>query len=153
VHCSQELLGDIAKGYNPAEERRAVRDEMTFEELFAVYLESQAKVHKRTWKTGCRRVHALPRQFAAIEESIHHQTPTGRYPRGERAKSTANRTLKLPSKVFNWARQQRPLVRRNFAQSNMLAQRPITEASKLIRGFLKRYFFFLRVPGWLAAIA
>jgi len=44
-----------------------------------------------------------------------------------------------------------PLVRRNFAQSNIVAPRSITEASKLISGFLKRNFFFLRVPGWLAA--
>ncbi len=41
-------------------------------------------------------------------------------------------------------------VRRNLAQSNMVAQRSITVASKLSRGFLKRNFLFFLVSGWLA---
>jgi integrase len=46
---AEGLTAEIALGYNPAEERRAVREEMTFEELFNLYLEKHAKIHKRTW--------------------------------------------------------------------------------------------------------
>jgi integrase len=44
-----ELNGAIARGENPAIERRLVRDEATFVELFATYLEHHAKPHKKTW--------------------------------------------------------------------------------------------------------
>jgi hypothetical protein len=44
-----------------------------------------------------------------------------------------------------------PFVRRNLAQSNIVAQRSITVVSKLSSGFLKRNFLFFLVPGWLAA--
>jgi integrase len=105
----QRLAGEIAQGQNPAERQRAIRGEMTFEELFAVYLEKHAKVHKRTWKqdadefrlylNGLRRckISSITRpQLVAVHAEI-----------GERGEPTANRTLKLLSKVFNWARQQR----------------------------------------------
>jgi hypothetical protein len=43
------------------------------------------------------------------------------------------------------------VVKRNFAQSNIVAHRSINVASKLISGFLKQNFLFFLVPGWLAA--
>lgn len=45
-----EVNALIAEGKNPNEKRRAIRDEMTFGDLFALYLERHAKVHKKTWE-------------------------------------------------------------------------------------------------------
>lgn len=40
----------IADGANPAELKRTIKGEMTFGELFTVFLEEHAKRKKRTWK-------------------------------------------------------------------------------------------------------
>jgi integrase len=48
---AEEMNAAIADGKNPAEQKRAVRDEMTLSELFQRYLDDYAKVHKRTWRT------------------------------------------------------------------------------------------------------
>jgi len=45
----------------------------------------------------------------------------------------------------------RSFVRRNLAQSNMVAQRSITVGIQAQQGFLNRNFLFFLVPGWLAA--
>lgn len=80
---AQRLAGEIARGQNPAEKQRAIRDEMTFEELFAVYLEKHAKVHKRTWKQDADefRLHldGLRRKISSIT-----RPQLGRPTRGDR---------------------------------------------------------------------
>jgi integrase len=45
-----ELNGLIARGENPASNRRIVREEMTLGELFTTYLEHHAKPHKKSWR-------------------------------------------------------------------------------------------------------
>ena len=45
-----EANAAIARGENPNEKKRAVREEMTLGELFSLYLERHAKVHKRSWR-------------------------------------------------------------------------------------------------------
>lgn len=47
---AMEVNGEIAKGENPNDKRRALREEMTMNELFSMYLERYAKIHKRSWK-------------------------------------------------------------------------------------------------------
>src|SRR5215469_9664979 len=44
----------IAQGGNPAEDRRAVRAEMTLQELFDTFLSRHAKQRKRTWQEDVR---------------------------------------------------------------------------------------------------
>lgn len=44
------MLGDIAQGRNPAEERRAVREEATLGEVFEDFVEKHGKLHKKTWQ-------------------------------------------------------------------------------------------------------
>ena len=62
--AAQAAKGAIATGSNPQKEKRAVRDEMTFDELFTDYLEKYSKVHKRSWKYDEREVNKfLPRWF------------------------------------------------------------------------------------------
>ena len=44
-----EVIGAIARGENPAEAKRAARAEMTLEQLFNLWLERYAKVHRKRW--------------------------------------------------------------------------------------------------------
>ena len=46
----QRIVGDAARGNDPAAERRAVKRETTLGELWAWYLENHSKPHKRTWE-------------------------------------------------------------------------------------------------------
>lgn len=47
---AQKTKGEIAQGVNPQEKKKALRDDLTFAELFEIYLERYAKIHKKTWK-------------------------------------------------------------------------------------------------------
>ena len=47
---ADEVNSTIAKGKNPQDKKRAIREEMTIGELFDLYLERHAKDHKKSWK-------------------------------------------------------------------------------------------------------
>ena len=97
----------IEGGANPAEARRAHKDEPTFGELFKDYLQQHAKPKKRTWEEdqrqydlhlakslGAKKLSAIDRSdLAAIHSSL---TRAGK-------STTANRVLALASSVFGWA--------------------------------------------------
>lgn len=98
--------GEIASGRNPQAEKRAIRDEMTFEELFDLYMERFSKKYKRSWKYDEREVkkhlsHFYNRKISTIRnEEIHKlHTDLG-------AKSglyQANRILERIRAIFNKA--------------------------------------------------
>ena len=101
------LLGEIAQGLNPAEERRAVHDEMTFEELFNLYLENHAKVHKRTWRED---VAQFNRYLSDLRKSKLSEIKNSDLVRlhtcvGKCGHYAANRVIKLISSMFNRAPQ------------------------------------------------
>jgi integrase len=48
--------GMIAKGQNPQDEKRKIRQEITFGELFEMYMERYSKVHKKSWQYDDREV-------------------------------------------------------------------------------------------------
>jgi integrase len=47
--AAQRNKGLIVAGINPNEEKRRIRDEHTFKELFDEYMERYSKIHKRSW--------------------------------------------------------------------------------------------------------
>lgn len=47
---AQKKLGEIAKGENPADKKRKLRSEITFGQLFEIYLKKHAKHHKKSWQ-------------------------------------------------------------------------------------------------------
>ena len=53
--AADKLNADIAKGENPAEKKRTVREEMALNELFAIWMDRFAKPHRRTWLDDQRR--------------------------------------------------------------------------------------------------
>ena len=102
---AQELKADLAKGIDPVEEKRRRRQEMTFKELFEIYLERHAKPRKRSWQDDLDnfRLHLEPLGKKKLSEirkshiaSIHSKI-------GKTHKVTANRVLALISSVFGRA--------------------------------------------------
>ncbi len=105
---AEQMNGDIAKGENPAEERRQKRLEGTFKNLFERYLEDHAKPHKqprsvaedeanyRRYLSGwaARRLSTITRRDV---ERLHDELHS------EHGVYAANRTLALLSTMFNKA--------------------------------------------------
>jgi len=51
---SEKLTADVADGKDPQAKRRSARDEPTLADLFASWMRSHAKPHKRTWEADQR---------------------------------------------------------------------------------------------------
>ncbi|MBF0308084.1 MAG: tyrosine-type recombinase/integrase [Magnetococcales bacterium] len=95
------------EGVNPAAARRARKKEMTFGELFAVYLERWAKPRKKSWKgdEDNFRLHLselatipLSKVNRPVISTIHSRV-------GVEHPTTANRVLALVSTVFGRAKE------------------------------------------------
>lgn len=103
---AQKIKGEIAQGINPQEKKRALRDDLTFEELFYIYLERYAKVHKKSWQYDERQVKRLfsswfkkkllsitPAEVLKMQEKIY--TENGLY--------MANRSMEIIKVIFKKA--------------------------------------------------
>lgn len=99
------LVGDIAKGIDPIEERRKARGTTTLGKLFIDYIEQHAKRHKRTWEEDQgqydrhlkrwegRRLEQIKRaDVDALHAKISREAPVA-----------ANRLMALIGKVFAFA--------------------------------------------------
>jgi integrase len=105
---ADEMNGDIAKGKNPAEERRQKRLEGTFKNLWEQYLELHAKQNKRP--RSAAEDEAQHKRYLSSWDSQRLSTIRRRDVRrlhadiGEKhGIYAANRMLSLVSKMFNWA--------------------------------------------------
>lgn len=101
-----QAKGEIATGKNPQSDKRAVRDEMTFADLFKDYMEKYSKIHKRSWTYDEREVnkflaHWFKRKISSITrneiERLHAKIgkDNGLY--------QANRLLERIRSIFNKA--------------------------------------------------
>lgn len=141
---AREIGGDIAKGENPHRERMAVRDEMTLGELFTLYLETYAKIKKRTWAEDQRQYdHRLKtwghRRLGDISATdvarLHAKT-------GEKAPYAANRLVALIRKLFNHAA---VLGWKGTNPAKGIAKFPEYERDRFLDGpELKRFFTALK---------
>ena len=102
---AQKYKADMANGINPADKKRKARTEMTFRELFEIYMERHAKTRKRSWQADLNnfRLYLEPlgkKRLSEIRKShisaIHSRI-------GKKHKVTANRILALVSSVFGRA--------------------------------------------------
>ncbi len=102
---AQQYKADMARGVNPADEKRKARQEMTFEELFEIYMERHSKPRKRTWREDLDKFKTYlkplgKKRLSEIKKShisaIHSKI-------GKRHKVTANRVLALVSSIFGRA--------------------------------------------------
>jgi integrase len=116
---ARELLGDVAGGADPAEDKRTNRDASTFAELAHAYIEKHAKKLKRSWRQDQRMLYGSPQKkrtgkkphVALVTRWGHRKAKemTRREIREvleeivERAPTMANHILCLVRKMFNWA--------------------------------------------------
>lgn len=98
--------GEIAQGQNPQKAKRAIRDEMTFGDLFTEYMEKYSKVHKKSWKYDEREVpkfltHWFKRKISSIDraevERLHAKIGK------DNGTTQANRLLERIRTIFNKA--------------------------------------------------
>ena len=101
-----ELAGEVAKGRDPAAERRAKREAPTLGELFDYWLTTHAKLHKKTWRDDIR----IFDKYLAKWRSRRLSTITKARVRawhaavgGDRGRYQANRALALLSAVWGKA--------------------------------------------------
>lgn len=111
---AREIKVQLSNGINPNEEARAIREEMTFSELFHRWLEQFAKPHKRSWADDLRRYQNYMEQSfgskrlswfdAARVREWHYGLTTRAKQRGPAATitpGTANRALALLKTIFS----------------------------------------------------
>jgi len=134
------VLSEIADGGNPAEVKRALKGELTLDELFKIYLKRHADIHKITGKEDEQRYLQYiktplgKKKLSAINKDsvigIHTKITSEGHP------AVANRVLALLSSVFNrgiaWSltdtnpcimvRRNREVSRDRFLQSNELTE-------------------------------
>jgi integrase len=103
---ANEIVGALALGRDIAEERRAVRKDPTFAEVFAWYLDAHAKPRKRSWKKDADQFRLYLGELGKVKcakvtrghvRAVHREVATKAGP------YAANRTLALIRTVFNKA--------------------------------------------------
>ncbi|MGH1377169.1 MAG: tyrosine-type recombinase/integrase [Alphaproteobacteria bacterium] len=104
--AAQRNKGLIADGINPNEEKRRIRDEHTFKELFNEYMERYSKVHKKSWQYDEREVnkhlsHLFKRKISTItkDEVSRLHAKIGK----DSGIYQANRILERTRSIFNKA--------------------------------------------------
>ncbi|MEI8321107.1 MAG: site-specific integrase [Alphaproteobacteria bacterium] len=103
---ASKINAKIAQGENPNREKNKIREELTFKELFARYLDQHAKVHKKSWKSDLNQhklylshwdKHRISRLHKADIEALHAKI--GR----DHGLYAANRMLALLAVMFSKA--------------------------------------------------
>jgi integrase len=102
-NLAAEAMLAVAKGGDPAAERKAERSAGTFAELAERYVEQYARKHNKSWKQADALVRrfALPRWGKLAAASITRADVKQMMARIE-APVVANQTLAAISKVFTW---------------------------------------------------
>lgn len=97
----------VAKGADPAAEKRAQRGAGTFAELHGRYLDEHAKRFNKSWKQADAliRRHALPR-WGALQASTINRSDVKQLMARIEAPIVANQTLTALSAIFTWALKQ-----------------------------------------------
>ena len=127
---ANDAVRQIAKGSDPAEQKRAARDAWTFGELAGEYLERHAKLKKKSWKEDERQLNAdvLPRWKTLPAASIHRRDVRDLLDRlvDRGAMYAANRTRALISTIYNFG------ITREIVDQNPVVgvPRPASEKSR-----------------------
>lgn len=96
--------GMIAKGVNPQDEKRKIRQEITFGDLFTMYMERYSKVHKKSWEYDEREVnkflsHWFKRKISSIKK--HEVQRLHEDIRAKNGLYQANRMLERIRAIYN----------------------------------------------------
>jgi integrase len=137
------LNSDIAKGLNPARDRRTLVHNPTLQELFDTYLSVHVEVHNKCARNprwffkAClsplkdRKLHEIQRSdVERLQRAIEH----------ERGPYTANRVMQLLRSLFNWGSRRQAYAGPNPAQGIRLfpeRKRARFISAEEMPGFLK----------------
>ncbi len=105
---AQTKLGEIAQGIDPNDTKRQLRQQITFGQLFDIFMEKHSKIHKKSFKNDVSMYNChLKAKFGntKISEITSEKIRNFHLRLGERAKPAANRVLDLVSSMFEQARQ------------------------------------------------
>ena len=99
-----EAMLQVARGHDPAAERRALRSRGTFGEIASRYVEDYAKRNNKSWKQpdALVRRHLLPR-WGKLQVSTITRADVKAMMARVTAPTVANQTLMAASAIFNWA--------------------------------------------------
>ena len=99
-----EAMLAVARGKDPAAEKRADRGAGTFADLAARYLEQHAKRHNKSWRQGDKliRRNALPR-WGKLQAATITRADVKAMMASIEAPIVANQTLAAVSAIFSWA--------------------------------------------------
>ncbi len=103
---AEEVSALISKGINPNIEKRRIKEEITFGEMFADYMERYSKKHKRSWQYDEREVNKfLPHWFTRKLSSIHRDEVLRLHDKiaSENGLYQANRLLERIRAIYNKA--------------------------------------------------
>lgn len=103
---ASEMNGQIADGKSPADDRRKIRAEITFAEMFTLYMERYSKLQKRSWKFDEREVNKfLPHWFSRKLSAISKQDVQALHEKmgQENGLYAANRLLERIRAIYNKA--------------------------------------------------
>jgi integrase len=104
---ANEINAAIAREENPAQIRRAQKEELTLGELFSKYLELYAEIHKTSWKEDERQFNCYLSSWKNRRLSLIRKTDVQKLHQEVGNKSgpyAANRLLALLSSLFNQAK-------------------------------------------------
>jgi integrase len=125
-----EAMLAVARGKDPAAERKAERGAGTFAELAARYVEQHARKHNKSWPQAAAliRHHVLPRWANLQASSITRADVKALMARIE-APIAANQTLAAVSAIFTWA------VREEVVAANpckLVARNPVRSRERVL---------------------
>lgn len=105
-NAAADIMGQVARGHAPHEERRKKKHEPTLGEVWEHYLEHHAKPHKRSWPDDVQRYNAYLAKLATRPITAVKRADIAELHRdiGATKPGAANRVLSLASKICNHAR-------------------------------------------------
>lgn len=101
---AKKITGEMAKGVNPQDAKRAARGELTFGAVFTDYLERHSKPYKKSWKQDQDQYERYLKPLAGRKVSALTQADVQRlhgHIGREHGHYSANRALALMSTIFN----------------------------------------------------
>jgi integrase len=125
-----EAMLAVAKGQDPAAEKRAERGAGTFAELATKYVEQWSRRNNKSWKQGeaLVRRYATPR-WGKLQASVITRGDVKALMSGIEAPVLANQTLAAVSAVFTWA------VREEILPANpckLVARNPVRSRERVL---------------------
>jgi integrase len=129
---AKDWLADIVKGGDPAADRNAQREAMTFKDLADIYIEEYAKPNKRSWREDERILNKYCQPWHSTKAStieppaIAQLLATVKEVNGP---AMANRTLSRIRRLYSWA-VRNPLIREVTINPARDVDRPAPERAR-----------------------